>query len=162
MSNPNTSIRELIFQNVKTIIQGIDGNPDYFYSIKAECVNIIHGGVAGAHLREPYVYIYPNSEISVLGKEEKGKTYKTLGIGIEAWVRSDDNLANMGTNINRIYHDIEKALMADPTRGAYAIDTRIISCDTFLESLDSPKCAVMVLIEIDYEHDYENPSSLTI
>lgn len=168
MADPNTSIRELIFQNLKTAIQGINGNPNYFNKIAEENVNIIHGLRAERAFKEPYIYIYPDTETIDMDKSEKGKFYKVLSIGLEIWIKvADEKKETMNTEINKIIADVEKAIMLDASRGttngvSNAVDTRLVSSEAFLEALDSPRCGVLMLIDVDYQQSAFDPASLTV
>jgi hypothetical protein len=159
---PSDPIRENIFQDIKTAIQAVSGTPNYFTIIDSKKVNIIHSFVATQQFDEPYVYIYPGDELVDPDMGEKGKIYKVLQIDIEGWLRADDDMSTMNTIINRFIHDIEKCLMIDPKRNGNAIDTRIVSNSAFLVALANPKCGVIITIEIDYMHDFNDPSSTEV
>lgn len=150
------SVREMIFQDIKSALQGISGPPSYNFRIDDKSVNVIHG-THGETYQEPYIYIYPASESVRMDSGEKGKTYKALSIQIEAWLKSEPK-SEMNGAINKMLHDIEKALMIDPHRGGYAIDTRMVSNDVFIESIGSPRCGLVVSIEVDYQHWYNDPT----
>lgn len=65
-------------------------------------------------------------------------------------IETDTTLAR--TALNRIYADVYRALMADATRGGYAIDTRI---DPPLLLPDG----VIVTVTVHYRHLQDNPTS---
>lgn len=159
---PGDSIRELIFKNLKTTFQSIKGQPTYHNTVDDENVNIIHGTRAQQGYNEPYIYIYPNDEVFDPNKGEKGKFFKVLSVGIESWLRQDDDISLMNKTLNNWIADMEYALMVDASRGGYAIDTGIVSHTPFLESVNSPKCGVITQIDIYYLQNNNDPTSKTI
>ena len=135
--------------------------PNYFYKVQNENVNIVHSSRADTAFTAPYIYIYPGPEtVSAVDEEkgEKGKWYKTVLVDLEAWIDSSENLSDMNTKVNNMLSDLEKALLVDTSRNNLAIDTRLVSNEVFIESLTSPKCAVVVTIEIDYQTLFNDPA----
>ena len=86
--------------------------------------------------------------------------------GFSAWVRSygvqvyifQQDLAdgvNFHTTLNTVRADIEKALMADVTRGGYAHNTEIQSPQEFVDSNDAT--GVVVFFDVTYRTDQYDP-----
>jgi hypothetical protein len=149
------SIRELIFQNIKTTLQGILQRDGYENNIDAENVILIHGKRDDSAYKEPIIYIYPGQERTNLEKGEKGYDYNELEVQIEAFIRGTKD--TMNTNINKMLADLKKALGADHTRGGYAVDTIFIGNESFLTDLTSEKAGIVLALQVDYEHKYGNP-----
>ena len=149
----STSIREQIFQNIKTTIEGITTSGGYNYTVSD--VLIIHGKRDDSAYSEPLIYIYPSSEVVNMEMAEKGYDFYELTIGVEAWIRGDKS--DMNTNVNKILADMVKALGMDPTRGGLAIDTKFVSNEFFLVDLSSDKAGIFLEVKIDYQIKYGRP-----
>ena len=152
-----TSIREYIFLNIQTTLQGILQRDGYENNVDSDNVILIHGKRDDSAYKEPIIYIYPGPERTNLEKGEKGKDYNELDILIEAFIRGTKE--TMNTNINKMLADMKKALGADHTRGGYAIDTVFTGNDAFLTDLTSEKAGIVLSLEIHYEHNYGDPYS---
>jgi hypothetical protein len=150
-----TSIREYIFQDIQTTLQGILERDGYENTIDSDNVIIIHGKRDDSAYSEPIIYIYPGPETLNLDKGEKGKEYQELEVQIEAWIRGTRE--TMNANINAMLADIKKALGVDHTRGGYAIETRIMANEAFINDLTSEKCGLVINLLVGYEHDYGDP-----
>ena len=149
------SIRELIFQNIKTTLQGILQRDGFEHTIDADNVLIIHGKKDDSAYREPIIYIYPGPERTNLEKGEKGKDYNELEVQIEAFIRGTRD--TMSTNINKMLGDLKKSLGEDHTRGGYAIDSIFLGNESFLTDLTSEKAGIVLVLEVHYEHKYGDP-----
>lgn len=149
------TIRELIFQNIKTTLQGILQRSGYENTIDADNVILIHGKKDDSAYKEPIIYIYPGTERTNLEKGEKGYDYNELEVQIEAFIRGTKD--TMNTNINKMLGDLKKSLGADPTRGGVAIDTIFVGSEAFLTDLTSEKAGIVLVLEIHYEHKYGDP-----
>jgi len=149
------SIRESIFQDIKTAIQGISKSAGYKNNIDSDNVHIIHGAADDSAYGYPLVFIYPGPEYLNDEKCEKGKDYYELGVQVEAFLRS--NKETMNTSINTMLADLKKALGADHTRGGLAIDTRFVANDAYLVDLTGETCGIIMLVQVDYEHNYADP-----
>lgn len=156
MSN---SIRELICVDVLDSLKVINKDEGYNFNIEDDNINFIHGSKSESTYKEPYIYVYPGPELIIMDKAERSKTFKTLALQIETWLRVE-NKEDMNTDICKVLADIEKALMTNPSRGGYAIDTRLVSNETFIESINSPRCAILLTVEIDYQNKYNDPAIL--
>ena len=149
------SIRELIFQDIKTTLQGILQRDGFENNVDEDNVIIIHGKRDDSAYNEPIIYIYPGTEILNPNKCEKGKDYKELDVQLEVWIRGTKE--TMNANINAMLADIIVALGADHTRGGYAIETAFIANEAFINDLTSEKCGFVFQIQVGYEHNYGDP-----
>ena len=149
------SIRERIFQSVKTALELIKGAPDYNITIDPNSINIVHG--TREEYDTPNIYIYPSIESVDIEKAEKGKIFKTISIELEMWLKAKSK-DELNVLVNRGLADMEKALMVDPHRGDLAIDTRLVSSDVFIESIGTDKAGVILSIEVDYQQSYGDPT----
>lgn len=149
----STSIREQIFQNIKTTIEGINKTKGYNNTI--ENVFLIHGKRDDAAYKEPIVYVYPGAEVLDPTMGERGRDYFDLSIEIEVLMRSERS--EMNASVNGMLADLMQALGGDATRGGLAIDTRFVSNEVIITDLTSDRCAVLLTISVGYEIKYGNP-----
>jgi len=149
------SIREKIFQNIQTTLQGIRGANGCNYTVDPDNVMIIHGKRDDSAYAEPIIYIYPGSEVLNPDFGEKGSDYFELTIQIEAWIRSEK--IDMNSSINKILADLITVLGEDYTRGGYAINTTFVANESFLVDLTGDKAGVMLDVKVDYETKYGKP-----
>ena len=70
-------------------------------------------------------------------------------------IASDSETAALYTRLNEVRGDLEKALMADPTRGGYAIDTVIRAPERF--QFDAAVTGIVVACEVLYRTRIDDP-----
>jgi hypothetical protein len=149
-----TSVREYIFQNIKTTLEAVTTTAGYNYTL-TDKVFLIHGKRDDTAYEEPVVYIYPGMERTVRESGEKGFDYNELEVQLEMWIRAERT--TMNTEVNQALADVKTALGADHTRGGYAIYTEFASNEAIIVDLTSDKCAILMSIIVHYEHLYANP-----
>lgn len=71
-------------------------------------------------------------------------------------LESESSSTAIETRLNSIRSDLEKAIMADPTRGNYAVDTFLVGATRVTDD-DSAAEGVVVEIEVYYRVLHTNP-----
>lgn len=61
--------------------------------------------------------------------------------------------------LNSLLGDIKKAMMADYTRGGYAVATRIQNIIPFESIEGQPYCGLIINCEVEYRHQVTNPTA---
>ena len=70
-------------------------------------------------------------------------------------IASDSETSSLDARINEVRSDLEKALMADRTRGGYAIDTQILEPELF--DFDPATTGIIVMCEVFYRTREDDP-----
>lgn len=152
----STSRRELILDNIKDTLAEISIANGYNNDI----ANVQRWKQHGNSLKD-----VPCIIISA-GREEKDptpypQTTAKLTIFIDIWTRQDDeDSSDTDTLLDSLLLDIEKALMADYTRGGYAENTDIRGITPFETIEGQPHCGIMIELEIVYKHKQTDPALL--
>ena len=150
------SVRENILDNIETTLQGITVANGYNYTFTAETVQRWkqHGN---NFVDVPCIVINAAPEEKAPGPDP----YLTcrLTVHIDVWTRQIES-DNTPTDkiINKLLADVEKALMADHTRGGSARETNLVGNVPF-EAVDGSHVGIIVDIEIVYQHLRTNPET---
>ena len=152
----STSVKESILANIKTALQAI--------SIANGYNNDIAGGVQRYKQTGNDLAVLPTI-IIIQGPEKKDpkagydRTNVHLSVFILVWARDAEGGADTDTVVNSLVLDIEKALMADESRGGNAVDTNV----TDVEPLDSdegqPFCGAILEVDIHFRHLVTDPAT---
>ena len=151
------SRRELIRQNIITTLEGI--------TIASGFNNDI-ANVEGWKQRGNPLKNVPCIVVS-LGRETKDpdphpQATCTLPVFIDLWTRQgESDETETDQLLNSLLLDIEKAIMADETRGGYAENTIIRSNMPFETVEGQPHCGLIIELEIVYQHKLTDPASYT-
>lgn len=117
------SIRERILQHVETSLAVIDGTGEYHTAV----ATIARGQADPSNLDElPAIRVTEGEEVLLEGSYPC--VTRTLSVLVRSWVRVLDDRPDLmlPTLQNRLQADIERALLADPTRGGLAIVTSLM------------------------------------
>ena len=151
------SIREKIMKNIKTVLQTITVGNGYSNTILS-----VQRFIQSGHklLDVPVILISEGSETA----EDKAPnlTMKTLSVYLAVITRQDETIdTRSGAEVmNSIVADVEKAMVADFTRGGNSIDTKIISSDPIDVQDGEPELGVLMQFEIIYRHGRTDPTSI--
>jgi hypothetical protein len=148
------SIRESILLNLKTTLEGITTVAGYNYTI----LSVQRWQSRGNNYASvPCIVINSGAEDKEPGPDPQ-TTCKFI-VFIEATHRQDDDSTeNSDTIISKLLADIEKAVMADYTRGGYAEDTKILGNVPFETVEGQPAFGIIVNVEIHYRHKNTDPA----
>lgn len=81
-----------------------------------------------------------------------------LTVYLDVWTRqAQDDPQSTDTLLNSLLGDIEKALMADYTRGGFSKDTNIKSNVPFETLEGQPQAGIIIELEIIYQHKQDDP-----
>lgn len=147
------SIREQITQDVVAALGQI--------SVLNGYQNDIHGGIQryeqdGATLSTP-----PSIIVTFAGerKERSPNGMFTCLLELDVEIYAVDNVvASTATYIDTLVEDVEKALLADPTRSGLAIDSHPTQVETFPPSDGAPFAGAAVTIAATYRHSATDPA----
>lgn len=153
----STSRRESILANIATTLATVTTGNGYNNTL----ASIQRWNKLGNDLASlPAVIINAGIEY----KEPRPNPLKqcTFMVHLEIWTRQDEEgTSDSDTILNSLLLDVEKALMADCTRGGYAVDTAVGSIVPF-ETIDGkPDFGAFVELEITYQHAFADPASYT-
>ncbi len=153
-------IRERIVQQCEASLQAIDGTGPYHYAL----ASVQRGkAVPGDLANLPAAFLDEGDE--AISQDTQLLLTRVLPIIIEVWVRSADEawvrLAEGGlpTLANRMVADVERALMADPTRGGLAQRTTLTRNSRVQDESPGLLAAIRVEGEIQYWTAERDPAS---
>lgn len=150
---PTTSLRESIVENLKTTIEAIESGSSYFTTVR----RVLRGVEPVRNLTEtPTIWIWDTVETKEL--DNISQYHCTLQIDVIAMSTAYESRPQLMT---QLLHDVEKAVMADITRGGYAIDTKITGNEAFLEVEAEPLVGITIGLVVDYLHSVTDPSAVT-
>lgn len=155
------SIRENILANVKTTLQAIapGGTPAAGYATAVK--QVFRWGMDATQVLEFPILVFGDLN-EAYTQNSLQLLHRTLTVVVEGFHKvefeSDDTVAQAATSF---LADIEKALMADVTRGGNAVDTILKSNEVFVESSGSPLIWISVAADVKYRTKLTNPASLT-
>lgn len=152
MSEP---IIELIAANIETVVNTITAGNGYNYNLTAKRPKRIDFLTESWNNLDVII-----QQTSAAAKDsEYSHPYKTYTITfmlVAIVVGSDSDSFSIDTQKNKIAADIEKAIMADRTRGGYAMDSNITEINFIT---DDDAGGVSLLLEVEYRTIYDNPYS---
>jgi len=146
-----TPIIELIAQNLLAALQEI-----VTAGAAAAAIRPLRAGLAQAP-EDKLLVLYQGDDVEQVG-EEAVQRFKTwiAPFSVYCYVRpSDDSATAVDTSINTLRADVEKKLREAPTRGGYALDTRIGDPEGFIATGGSE--GVIVSVDVLYRHLEDDP-----
>lgn len=151
------SIRERILQHVETTLAAITGTGEYHTRLET----LARGQAEPSNLDQlPAVRIAEGEEVVEEGNNPC--VTRTLSVLIRSWVSvpADDPSASLPTLHNRLQADIERALLADPTRGGLAIVTSLMGSLPMEDEDRDVTGGVSQEFQIQYQTLRNDPASL--
>lgn len=150
----SVTVRENIFANIKTAIEGITVVNHYANDI----TNVQRWKQNGNSLNvTPAVIVKAGPETKSPARSYNLTDCK-LTVMLDLWYReAETSTADTETALNSLLGDIEKALVADITRGGYARDTKITSIVPFETVEGEPFAGLAIELEIDYANKQNDP-----
>ncbi|MFH1385110.1 MAG: hypothetical protein ABIH47_09160 [Candidatus Omnitrophota bacterium] len=143
------STRELIFKNIKSILEAITVANGYNNDFTSETIQ-------RWQQRGNTTRVVPCIIINA-GPEEyqpAPSPYYTakLTVYLDVWQRQQEgDTVPTDTLLNALLADVIKAILVDETRGGNAVDTDIVSCVPFETVEGQPMCGIIVELEIMYQ-----------
>lgn len=111
------STRELILQNLKTVLGDIDGTGDYWTAVRSvKRVPYVPSDLESGE--KPGLLIIATGEPETIENQPNYRDKRDLAVGIVGVL--DRPVGDEGTAINRFMADVSRAVMADVTRGGKA------------------------------------------
>jgi len=148
------TVREKILEDIKTALELIKTENGY----ENDIVSVQRWSQHGNSTRlVPCIVINGGSE----ERQPKPNPLVTCDflVYLDLWIRHDENDSDStDTVLNSLLLDIEKALMADYTRGGYARETVIRSIDPFRGTEGNPHSGISIEVEIKYCHEQGDPT----
>jgi len=148
------SIQERNLQHLKDSLWAIDGTGAYFH--KLESVERGKPDVPEDLTQLPAAFLAAGDETVV--QETNLLLTRRLPVTVEAWVRSA--AGDLPTLANRMIADIERALLADPTRGGLAIRTELLGSGKTPDESPGVLASARVEIAVHYWTLVGNPASV--
>jgi hypothetical protein len=151
------SIRERIVQHVETSLSVITGTGEYHTAV----ATIARGQAEPSNLDElPAIRITEGEETVREGNYPC--VTRWLSIQIRSWARVDPDLPDVSlpTVQNRLQADIERALLADPTRGGVAITTNLMGSVPNDDEARDETGSVTQEFQVQYQTLRADPASL--
>jgi hypothetical protein len=160
---PSTPISSLILANVKTTIETLAAGSTYFYTpgdvrhFEDYALDLTTGATF------PVYFIAPQAEPTA--SRQMAGTHQLVTFGWEVTLvgvhhGGASRSESWGTQaVEQMRHDLLKALRADPTRGGYAIDTKVQSINRWVADFQAYDASVAVTFEITYRHRENDPSA---
>jgi hypothetical protein len=146
----STSRKESILENIKTTLETITVANKYNNTI----ASVQRWNKKGNDIRlVPTIVINAGPESKEPGPDPQ--TTCKLSVNLDVWTRQDDDATeNSDTVLNSLDLDIEKALMADYTRGGYAEETSILSVVPFESAEGKLSFGLIIEVQILYKHKF--------
>ncbi|MFA5322004.1 MAG: hypothetical protein WC373_04965 [Smithella sp.] len=142
------TVDELILQNLKTTLDAAPGftsatvfrfaQVEHSYNI-VPCIDIIYGG---AELIKT-TNIFSDYDLTVY---------------VDVYAR--DTSANTDAVMSALVGEIIKAIMADPTRGRYALNTDVKRIEPFMTAIGQPEVMRSIELNIRYRSNTKNPDKI--
>lgn len=152
------STRESIVKNVKSTLETITETNGYSHTVifvDREQIGEINRPAW------PNILILEGEETAerrIIAGGPGGKWMKLLRLILSAAIEAREDL---NTQTNLMLANMEKAILADHSRGGLAIDTRIVGNRQYITGEGEPIGAVDLEIEIHYRHDERSPFTNT-
>jgi hypothetical protein len=146
MAPSGNPVKELILQNLETVLAAIAAGDDYYTTVRK---------VFRLDVAPPEVNSFPAVAIVPQGTDYDNPRTRVTNANAGAFRVQLTLLLNTSSNvartIERFIRDVHKALWVDYTRGGYAHYTRIVRDEIFYPVDESdPLCGADVFLEIDY------------
>jgi hypothetical protein len=151
----NTSIKEAILENIKTTLEAITVTKNGYNNT---ITSVQRWNKKGNDIRLiPTIVINVGPESKEPGPDPQ--TTCKLSVNLDVWTRQDDDATESSdTVLNSLDLDIEKALMADYTRGGYAEETSILSVVPFESAEGKLSFGLIIEVQILYKHKFTDPA----
>jgi len=148
-----SSIREHIIDNLITAIKTVKKSAGYDNDISDG--RVFRAAASVDTNAFPSVYVFEGDEL-IVEREHAGsatRIFKDMDVLVEVWVSDYDDLS---VTINSIEADVIKAIMADTTRGGYAVTTEQTGSTPFF--LDGSNIGGRIIsFNIRYGHRESDP-----
>lgn len=149
------SVKLSCLKNIKTTVEGITVAGGYNNTI----TNVQHFSTLGnAKTTMPMVEIVPGKE-----RREEGMdpiVHSALEVNLILYhVQAEGSSTGTEEFLDTLYQDIIKALLADRTRGGYAIDTEITDVDPFVLAEGQIFTGMIFSLEIKFRTEPDDPTA---
>ena len=151
---PAESIRELVIQDLEAAIGAIDAT--------ASGGTLYHSTIAGVVRYLDYEADHPTPVAMVTGlsSTEDDSTHQiqdiTMRYRVDVALEVKD-ATNIQRDLSRLADDVRRAILVDPKRGGYAIDTHILSTDYLYPVDDGPYAGAVIEGTVLYRHRWGDP-----
>lgn len=151
------TIRENIIENLRTSLQDVKTVNGYYFDLKDEAVQrwSMHGN---SMVDLPMVIISPGDEEEKSLPNNFEECLLTVYLDV-FFVHSEDASVSTDTYLNRLQGDFKKAVLADRTRGGYAVDTDISGTTPFEVTEGQAYAGIIMELSIRYRHIESDPAN---
>lgn len=147
-------IQERILQDIRESLSAIDGTGAYHHALAS--VERGKPDVPEDLTQLPAAFIAAGDETVI--QDTNLLHTRRLPVSVEAWVRSADG--DLPTRVSRMIADMERSLLADPTRGGLAIRTELLGSGKTLDESPGVLASARVDIAVHYWTLVGNPASV--
>lgn len=153
------SVKERILQNLVTTLQAINGAPPYLTSLNNRVFRMgLEGFDAGAH---PFAVVAEPDEQyleeSAVSGQQIVPCFMTVNLAI--WLHGiPDGTVKLSKLLADALQDLQRAVLADRTRGGIAINTRVLSASSFVDHASEPNGLVEMVIQVHYRFMAADPT----
>jgi hypothetical protein len=148
------SVRYNCIAGLKTRLEVIDGTGSYNNTVQKVTTDV----ASAVHIIErPLIIIHPLRE-EYPEPYYSGVLPRQLFCGLECWIEvaPGDNTAQ---KVSLWLSDVERAINGDTSLGSNAIDTTLVSNETYSSEEALPAVGVLVEVEISYRTAFDDPDS---
>lgn len=149
----SVSIREYVQVNVESAIAGVTTANGYTNTVRHH----ERARVAPYDGPFPAVFIYDGGD--TLQEEQSWCLAWIMTQELHCWLKSATAAANLAGEVNAFLADITKAVMADRTRGGYAIETKVRAVSPVTVTGDNMG-GFVVSVEIEYRTKPGDPYTI--
>lgn len=144
-------VRDLIIENLRAAIQAI-APPTYGSDLTGRVVKVWDG--------DPFTLpSYPAVMLTPIGESLNDQRLRLLSHEMQVVAICCVSGTNWASLIERLLADVRVAVLADHTRGGYALTTRVEEV-TYWDSTESaPKAAAQLMIRVLYRTLYDDPTT---
>ena len=149
------SRREQIMKNIKVVLEQIKTDSGYENTIK----NVQRFDDRGNNSTEtPYIVILEDDD-DARPEPDPNYTYN-FPIMIDVFIsQTAEDLLSTAERVNSILADVQKALMADHTRGGVAITTDLLGSSPFSKTQGQPNSGITQRIIVEYQCSRTDPTA---
>jgi len=151
------TVRERIFQNIKTVLEGVTIANGYNFDFTPATVQrwSMHGN---RMVDMPMVVISPGDEDESSMPNPFEECLLTLYLDI-FFVNDENDPVPTDTYLNRLQGDIKKAILQDSTRAGNAVDTDVLGTTPFETTEAQPYAGIIMEVRVRYRHLRTDPTA---
>lgn len=145
-----TTVEELILADIKSTVEGIDGNPDW--NTEVQKVDVVDGDSVD-QIEVPWVGIFhAHTETTHPGLTQKVALYHLV-------LAMSNGTDTPVSDIGRFRDDVATALHQTHTRDGNARDTRMLGSEILTKTYEHSKIQATLTFEVVFAHPFGDPTT---